>query len=204
MIVSCKNCLKPISICFCSEIQPIRNETTVLILQHPQEPNHELGSARIAHLALENSHLKIGLSWKNLSAALGKPADSAEWAVLYLGSGVKGDAKPEKGLQFLSKKGLPIAGPEVLKGIVILDGTWSQSKALWWRNPWLLKLRRAILTPRTPSKYGYLRKEPRKECLSTLESIAETLTELGEAPEIKTTLHKHFARLLERYQESKK
>ena len=34
-----------------------------------------------------------------------------------------------------------------LDGVVLLDGSWSEAKTLWWRNPWLLKLRRLVLDP---------------------------------------------------------
>ena len=45
---------------------------------------------------------------------------------------------------------------------MLLDGTWSQAKALWWRNAWMLKCQRVILGPKRPSRYGKLRKEPRQ------------------------------------------
>ena len=48
----------------------------------------------------------------------------------------------------------------------MLDGTWSQAKALWWRNAWMLKCQRVILGPAQPSRYGKLRKEPRGDGLS--------------------------------------
>ena len=57
-----------------------------------------------------------------------------------------------------------------LEGIVLLDGTWSQAKTLWWRNPWLLKLQRLVLNPPAPARLGRLRREPRPEALSTLEA----------------------------------
>ena len=41
-----------------------------------------------------------------------------------------------------------------IEGIVLLDGTWSQAKALWWRNAWMLKCQRVILGPKRPSRYG--------------------------------------------------
>ncbi|MBI2711903.1 MAG: DTW domain-containing protein [Bdellovibrio sp.] len=196
---NCPNCQKRVELCVCSQIQPLDSKIHILILQHPQEPDHELGSARIAHLALKNSDLRIGLSWRNLADALGRPASPANWAVLYLGSGVKSDGPTQPGLIFVSKKGIPVPRPEKLEGIVILDGTWSQAKALWWRNAWLLKCKRVILNPKTPSLYGPLRREPRKECLSTTESIAEVLSELGEPREIRDSLRKNFALLLEKY-----
>jgi DTW domain-containing protein YfiP len=169
----------------------------VLILQHPQEPDHEIGSALLTHLALPNSTLKIGLSWRNLGAALGKEkVDPSRWMVLYLGSGVKGVA--QKPLQFVSKQGAPIEAAKNIEGVVVLDGTWSQAKSLWWRNAWLLKLRRAILTPQHKSLYRELRKEPRKECLSTIESVAEILEALGEKKEISEHLRELFSSLLDK------
>ena len=51
-----------------------------------------------------------------------------------------------------------------LEGIVLLDGSWSEAKTLWWRNPWLLRLRRLVLDPRHRSRFGRVRREPRRCC----------------------------------------
>ena len=88
------------------------------------------------------------------------------------------------------------------QGIVLLDGSWAQAKALWWRNPWLLKLRRLVLNPRRPSRYGDLRREPRRGALSTLEAAALTLSELARDPTIETRLVAPFGELLRRYRAS--
>lgn len=198
----CPKCLKSETLCICKSIQPFSTRLHVLFLQHPQEPNEELSSTRLAHLALSNSSLKIGLSWPNLRAALGwtqqAPLQPSQWAVLYLGSGVKGPPT-QSSLQFVDRKGMPLPPPSEIHGIIILDGTWSQAKALWWRNPWLLKLKRAILSPHTPSLYRELRKEPRRECISTLESAAEALSALGESPEVSQGLRTVFSEFLKNY-----
>ena len=200
----CAKCLKLHALCICPEIRALETDLHVLILQHPQEPDEDLGSARLAHLSLKNSTLKTGLSWANLSKALGREAQPAKWTVLHLGSGIKG-APTTSNLQFVSKQGTPVDPPKGgLEGIVVLDGTWSQSKALWWRNPWLLKLKRSILIPQEKSLYRELRKEPRQECLSTIESIAETLDALGEPDEIKVQLNTVFKSLLGKYRDLKK
>jgi hypothetical protein len=86
----------------------------------------------------------------------------------------------------------------------LLDGTWSQAKTLWWRNAWLLKCKRAALLPRSASLYGSMRKEPRKECLSTLESVALTLESLHESPEIGQSLRSSFRRLLQKARDERK
>jgi DTW domain-containing protein YfiP len=85
--------------------------------------------------------------------------------------------------------------------VVLLDGTWSQAKALWWRNPWMLKCQRVILNPAHPSRYGRLRKEPRKDGLSTIEAAATLLAGLERRPDIAETLNASFERLLTRYRE---
>jgi DTW domain-containing protein len=159
---------------------PLKTKLHVLILQHPQEPDKELGSARLAHQALENSTLRIGLSWPNLSKALGRPAVQGNWGVLYLG----GKAESAK-----------LKHAELFK-LPLLDGTWAQAKTMWWRNPWLLKLKRIALNPSRRSLYGSLRREPRRECLSTIESIAEALDAMGEDPQVGQTLRAEFAELL--------
>jgi DTW domain-containing protein YfiP len=164
----------------------------VLVLQHPQEPGEDRGTAKLAHELLPESTLRIGLSWPNLRVASGRDeASPSRWLVLYLGSGPKG--KPTgRTLELVDKKGAVIAEPDALlrdlDGIVVLDGTWSQAKSLWWRNAWLLKCRRGVLVPKQPSLYGKLRREPRRECLSTIESIGVALTALGEPPEVETGL----------------
>jgi len=85
-----------------------------------------------------------------------------------------------------------------LEGIIVLDGTWSQAKTLWWRNAWLLKLPRVVLKPREPSIYGRLRKEPRKEWVSTLEAIGDVLPALGEPEAVRSNLRRLLRTLLQR------
>ena len=67
------------------------------------------------------------------------------------------------GLCLVDKRAVPLPEQAKLKneleGIVILDGTWSQAKTLWWRNAWLLKLGRVVVAPHEPSIYGKLRKD---------------------------------------------
>ena len=159
---SCPKCLKEDSLCICDGIAPVKTKLHVLILQHPQEPDKELGSARIARLALENSTLRIGLSWPNLAKALGRPAAHGNWGVLYLGgrrekSKMGPAAAPRLGVVTKTGKVLEFNGAEI-EGIVALDGTWAQAKTMWWRNAWLLKLRRLTLNPLRPSLYGRLRR----------------------------------------------
>ena len=71
-----------------------------------------------------------------------------------------------------------------------------EAKALWWRNPWLLKLRRLVLNPRRPSRWGQIRREPRREALSTLEATALLLKHLDGGVESDTALLGALDRLI--------
>ena len=157
----------------------IDNKVAVLILQHPQEQDRVLGTAKLVVSTLANAHLTIGLSWRNLAHPLKEPAEAKDWGVLYLGST---RAKAKGPLVAVDRKGEPLADQAAaragLKGIVVLDGNWAQAKALWWRNPWLTRLRRFVVVPDGPSLYGDLRREARPDAVSTLEAVALALDAL--------------------------
>jgi DTW domain-containing protein len=201
----CPRCLKPQALCVCEGIAPIDNKVALLILQHPQEQDRELGTARLAVLHFKDALLKIGLSWPSLTRILGRPADPKRWAVLYLGSVKAAAVLPDRDIVVVNKKGTAVdhqdSALSEIEGVVVLDGTWSQAKALWWRNGWMLKCKRIVLGPKRPSRYGRLRREPRSDGLSTLEAAAMLLARLENKPEIETALHASFERLLARYRE---
>ena len=207
--MTCPRCMKIQELCFCDSIRKIENHVQVVILQHPQEPDKHLGTAKLAELGLTRAKLRIGLSWPNLKKAVDDPeARNENWAVLYLGSGIKNpkDIPVEtQGVLLVDKKGsyhreLQKKLSEI-RGLLILDGTWSQAKALWWRNPWLLKLNRLILAPQQPSLYKELRREPRRECLSTIEAIGEALSGLEDNRALRDHLNFIFQELLKRYRQ---
>lgn len=204
----CPHCGKWLSLCVCDGLTPIDNKISLLILQHPQEQDKTLGTARLTALQFTNATLKIGLSWASLAKALGRPADPQRWAILYLGSVRAAALAPDADIVAVDRKGEAEDRQQSilksLEGVLLLDGTWSQAKALWWRNPWMLKCRRIILNPSHPSRYGKLRREPRSDGLSTLESAAMVLSRLEKRAEIETALLASFDRLLGRYRELKK
>ena len=183
-------------------VRALDNRVKVIVLQHPQEPDKVLGTATLLVRALENAELKVGLSWRSFKAVAGEAAVPGEWAVLYLGA--KGKDFPRE-VNFASKKGDPIPDRFPVKGIVVLDGTWSQAKALWWRNPWLLKLKRIVIQPKAPSLYGRLRKEPRREAVSTLESVAIALSDLDpKGAQVREHLMTSFQTMLNLFRDQKK
>jgi len=175
--------------------EPFDNRLFVLILQHPQEKRERLATAGLTCTALRNAKLVIGLSWPNLGRALGRFADTKRWAVLYLGSARPKAYGPQREIVVVDRRGEPVSDERSLAvlgsldGFVLLDGNWNEAKTLWWRNPWLLKLRRIVLNPPHSSLYGQIRREPRREALSTIEAAALSLKTLDpKGPEIEAAL----------------
>ena len=202
----CPRCLKPKPLCICDSVTPIESRISLLILQHPQEQDRALGTARLAALHFRNAVVKIGLSWPSLSKALGRPVgDPSRWAVLYLGSASVADLETDADIVAINRRGELADNQRAIlqriEGIVLLDGTWSQAKALWWRNPWMLKCQRVILGRLAPSRYGRLRREPRRDGLSTIEAAAMLIAHLEQRPDIEATLNRSFERMLTRYRD---
>jgi tRNA-uridine aminocarboxypropyltransferase len=190
----------------------IDNRLFVLVLQHPQERSESRATAAALVTALRRARLVAGLSWPNLTRALGRAADPRRWGVLYLGSArplppskphepAHPSERPDAGeIIALGRDGNPVPVKDrvlrALEGIVLLDGTWSQAKTLWWRNPWLLKLQRIVLNPPGPARLGRLRREPRQEALSTLEAASLVLRHTEPGPEAADTLLAALDRLI--------
>ena len=180
--------------------EPIDNQIFVLILQHPREKKEALSTAALTRAMLSRAELVVGLSWPNLSQALGHKVDANRWAVLHLGSARPTRLCLSQEVIALDRRGEPAADQQAmlrgLEGVVLLDGTWKEAKTLWWRNPWLLKLRRFVLNPQHRSLYGRIRREPRREALSTLEATALLLKHLDGRSEVEAALLGALDRLL--------
>jgi tRNA-uridine aminocarboxypropyltransferase len=205
-IAECPHCQKLMPLCICDTVTPIDSRVALLILQHPQEQDRELGTARLTAQHFKDAVVKVGLSWPSLSKALGRQvSDASRWAVLYLGSAKVADLDTDREVVAIDRKGAIETDQRGLlgriEGVVLLDGTWSQAKALWWRNPWMLKCQRVILGPKRPSRYGELRREPRRDGLSTIEAAGMLLAALEKRPDIAETLNASFERMLARFRE---
>jgi len=181
---ACPVCLRPKVQCFCGKVTPLPTKLKVLILQHPQEKLKLWNSARLANLSLSESRLKVGLSWPNLRKASGFDTEPGKWAALYL----KGNHPLEKPLNLFNRKEEPLQDTSFLEGIIVLDGSWKQAHALWWRNPWLLRVNRIALHVGADSKRG----QAKSDGLATIESIAHTLSLLGEDPLVSESLFSRY------------
>jgi DTW domain-containing protein YfiP len=180
--------------------EPIDNRRFILILQHPREKKEALATAAATRALLSRSELVVGLSWPNLARALGRSVDPKRWAVLYLGSVRPAALGDQREVIALDGRAEPAQAQEAilrgLDGVVVLDGTWKEAKTLWWRNPWLLKLHRLVLNPPRKSRYGRIRREPRREALSTIEAVGLLMKHLDGGLEAEARLLGALDRLI--------
>ena len=206
----CGHCGRQGPLCVCALLTPKRTRHRVVVLQHPQEQDRALGSAPLLTRGLRNCDVRVGLSWRNLADALGQEeAPLRPWAVLYPASLPKGGRAAvleagghPHGAYLMNARGRVLPAWPALGGILLLDGTWSQAKALWWRNPWLLKLPRLGFAAPPQSIYGRVRKEPKPGYLSTLEAATAALDALGEDAAVGAGLRRAFRTLVQRLRDA--
>src|SRR6266550_81078 len=127
-VPDCQRCFKPPPLCVCQGIVPFENTVALLILQHPQEQDRELGTARLTALHFRNALFKVGLSWPSLTKILGRTTDPQRWAILYLGSVKAKAVLPDRDILVVNKNGNAVdhqdSALREIEGIVLLDGTW--------------------------------------------------------------------------------
>ncbi|WP_437639446.1 DTW domain-containing protein [Sorangium sp. So ce854] len=174
----CFRCWRPRPVCYCALLPSLPTRTRVVLLQHPRERRVGIGTARMAHLALPNSELHEGVVFEDDARIAALAADPTT-AVLFPG----GDADPA-------------AGPPV-RSLIVVDGTWGQARKMLALNPRLASVRRIGITPRAPGNYR-IRREPRPECLATVEAVASALGALEGEPARFDEMLRAFAFMVDR------
>ncbi len=182
----CWRCRRPQSGCYCSMIEPFDSVPTFVILIHPREARHRLGTGRMAHRVLRNSRLLEGVDFSDnpwVNQAIADPANMP--MLLFPGS----DAVDLTKLDRTERHGL-IAGPRPPL-VFVPDGTWSGVRKMLRLSDNLRRLPRISFDPPKPSAYGF-RREPHPSCLSTIEAIHQVIELFGarrdKAPEAERLL----------------
>jgi DTW domain-containing protein YfiP len=135
----------------------------VLILQHPQEAEHALNTARLAALGLLNCELRCAEQFADLPQLLSDP----RWQSCLLFPGEQSVAVGQCARDCPAK---PLQ-------LVVPDGTWRKVRKLLHLNPALAALPRVTLGTVTTSRYR-LRKAAMTGALSTIEAIVQALEEI--------------------------
>ena len=138
---------------------------------HPKEAHKEgSGTGRLCHLVLQNSRFLIGVDFSDDQRVNALIADPDFRSVLLF---------PRAGAIDLSHEGYQALGhrPTEPLQIFVIDGTWHLAGKIVRLSENLRSLPAVKFSPRRASKFR-VKKQPRAECLSTLESI-HLLLELG-------------------------
>lgn len=167
----CHVCKRPKSVCLCWLIQPFDSRTRFVILMHPKEARKQkCGTGRLCHLVLKNSRLHVGIDFTNDSKVRALIEDPEYTSVLLF---------PAPSAVNLSQDGYrSLTGRQDKLQIFVVDGTWSLAGKIVRLSENLRALPAVSFTPRQPSNFQ-IKKQPRAECLSTIESI-HLLLELGQ------------------------
>ncbi|MCA8970802.1 MAG: DTW domain-containing protein [Planctomycetes bacterium] len=170
------------NLCMCEALPRVRNATEIVVLQHPHERRHPIGTARLVRHALERVRLHVvaGSVRDGLRAEVEL---SNRAALLY----------PHRDARRLES----LPADERPDQLVVLDGTWSQAKGLYRDNAWLCDLPHVSLTPDTPSAYR-IRREPSDVHVSTLEAIVHALAILEPDLDGLGALREAFVRMIDR------
>ena len=163
---TCADCQRPLRTCLCTWIRATDNRLPLLVLQHPHEVGHAKGSASLLRLSLQRCQLEVGEAFDRatLAAWLGPQA-----VLLYPGAG-----------------GTELAA--LPQRLVLLDGTWRNTRKLLHMNPLLQQLPRIALAAPPPSLY-MIRKAQQPQQRSTLEAACHALGAIENRPS-------HYAPLL--------
>jgi DTW domain-containing protein YfiP len=140
----------------------------VVILRHTDEVNKPLGTARIAKLSLSHCQVLDGVDFRDCHQfqSLIQEKDSRQLVLLYPGM----NAARLKPIKTSAASGEGLAGELTL---VLLDGTWRNTREILLCNPILQELPKATM-PYPASRY-IIRKSPAAGCVSTIEALAYAL-----------------------------
>ena len=137
-----------------TDAEPIDNRLFILILQHPREKKETLATAALTVGDAAAGRARGRAVLAEFGAGARPAGRSAALGGALSRLGAAADVRPDRDVVALDRHGEPAADQAAmlrdLDGAVLLDGSWSEAKALWWRNPWLLKLRRLVLDPQRP------------------------------------------------------
>lgn len=148
----CDTCDRPRRSCLCALVRAVPSRLPLRVLQHPGEQAHAKGTVRLLQRCLgDRCEVHTGLT-----APPAWQADPGGW-LLYPGDGPPPPGRP--------------------RHLLLLDGSWRQSRQLLHLNPWLHELPRYALPPdlAPAPRYAVLRRAQRPGQLSSLEAAAWAL-----------------------------
>lgn len=150
----CLRCLMRREVCLCASLPRVETQVRFVIVRHIVERLRPSNTGRLAALALPNSEILEYGALEPLDESL--LAGPETW-LLYPQPSVPAQAPPRR--------------------VIVLDGTWRQSRKMYARLAPLRSMPTLALEPPDPDLVR-LRRPPRPDGMSTLEAIAAAVARL--------------------------
>ncbi|KAK7131727.1 hypothetical protein R3I94_016759 [Phoxinus phoxinus] len=162
---TCRRCCRPVKVCLCPYLPalPLDVSTSLYIVQHPAEESRVLRTVPLlaACLAPGKCRVFVGRRFsEDRNPDLAAVCRDSSSLLLYPGAA----AESLEDLSFSS----------ATRSVILIDGTWSQAKDMFLRNP-LLQLPRQVQLRSASSSQYVIRTQPNNMCVSTLECAAVAL-----------------------------
>ncbi|XP_012621560.2 tRNA-uridine aminocarboxypropyltransferase 2 [Microcebus murinus] len=176
----CSRCSRPQKVCLCPflPVHPLHISTHLYIIQHPAEENKVLRTVPLlaACLPQDKCKVKIGRRFsEERDPELSTVCRKSGTLILYPGA----DAA--------NLEEFVLDSPVYPSTIIIIDGTWSQAKDIFYKNS-LFRLPKQVQLKTNISSQYVIRMQPTNRCLSTLECAAVALSILEKNSYIQETL----------------
>uniref|UniRef100_A0A9L0SZJ3 tRNA-uridine aminocarboxypropyltransferase n=1 Tax=Equus caballus TaxID=9796 RepID=A0A9L0SZJ3_HORSE len=164
----CSRCSRPQKVCLCPflPVHPLHISTHLYIIQHPAEENKVLRTVPLlaACLPQDKCKVKIGRRFsEERDPELSTVCRKSGTLILYPG------AEAANLEEFI------LDSPIYPTTIIIIDGTWSQAKDIFYKNS-LFRLPTQVQLKTSISSQYVIRTQPTNRCLSTLECAAVALS----------------------------
>nr|KAF6440372.1 DTW domain containing 2 [Rousettus aegyptiacus] len=171
---------RPQKVCLCPflPVYPLHVSTHLYIIQHPAEENKVLRTVPLltACLPQDKCKVKIGRRFsEERDPELSTVCRKSGTLILYPGD------------EAANLEEFILDSPIYPSTIIIIDGTWSQAKDIFYKNS-LFRLPKQVQLKTSISSQYVIRTQPTNRCLSTLECAAVALSILEKNSAIQETL----------------
>lgn len=179
----CPHCGLILVRCLCETLRPIHNKTHLIILQHPSETSHALGTVALMKKSYQNISIIIGedFSENEIINSLIKSSPN-KLALLY---------PSDKSTLLKSDR----KGDTTIEHLILIDGTWKKARKIFMLSKNLHDLVSLKLEKKQASKY-IIRSGQLDYSLSTLEASISALAILEKKLETRS-LEITFEKMIE-------
>jgi len=174
----CQRCKKPEQVCLCSYLDPQENAKAVIILRHPDEKSKALGTASLVEFGLSRATIVDALySHHQDIRDLLLRFSCTEPLLIY--PEPLSEEYPHYVYDFEKDRFTSLALQKAYDSIILLDGTWRNTRELLHCNSWLKQLPSLSLVNLGQSRYR-IRQAKQEGAVATIEAVAFALSLLDE------------------------